>query len=392
MSTPEHKVLFKPSEIKVLVKDNATIKDAIEIAGLNLEFPCGGIGTCGRCRVIVETGKIETNLTPHISSCEAECGFVLACSTRIKGDVVVYLPFPQTEEISISKNDIVLSEKSELLSVSRFNTSVDTPIKLFSIEINPPNLNDNVNDRTRFLSYLTKISGTDNLLMDISLLRDLPNTLRDAHWKPFVIAEDFGFKEESLRLLKIINNQHKPNLFGLAIDVGTTTIEIVLVDLNNGDVIGRAAAFNGQIRFGEDVISRIIYSQREGGLSQLQKLVIDTVNELVSDLCEQNAINPQDIFDVVMAANPTMTHLFFAVSPKYLREEPYVPCFSNPGLVPAHILGLKCNPLARITPIDSIGSYIGGDIVAGVLSSGIHKSQELKLFIDVGTNGEIRGE
>lgn len=176
---------------------------------------------------------------------------------------------------------------------------------------------------------------------------------------------------------------------GLAIDIGTTTVVVYLVDMVKGDILAQAADYNGQIKLGEDILSRIMVAREKAGLLELQALIVHTINKLIHDLCTQASLKAGDITAVCIGANTTMVHLFLGLNPSTICREPYKPVVNNPGLIWATDIGLEVNPLAPVYCLPSIGSYIGGDVLAGVLVSQMHKQEEISLLADIGTNGEF---
>ena len=191
------------------------------------------------------------------------------------------------------------------------------------------------------------------------------------------------------RLLRVYPTAFPQASMGLAVDLGTTSVVAYLVDFTTGRVVDSASAYNKQIACGDDVISRIIYAKRKHGLERLQKLVIETINDLLEELQQRNGIELHEIHEVAIAGNTTMTHLLLGLEPRYLREEPYIPTISAAPKLIAGELGLNANPVARVHILPSVGSYVGGDITAGVISSGMYATEKLTLFIDIGTNGEM---
>ncbi|MDT8335464.1 MAG: ASKHA domain-containing protein, partial [Desulfurivibrionaceae bacterium] len=221
------------------------------------------------------------------------------------------------------------------------------------------------------------------------LLQELPMTLREADWEVTVIMLRGKRAEEPDRIIGVEPGDTTDRLYGLAVDIGTTTISGLLLDLNSGKVLAEASGYNEQIRFGEDVISRIIYSQKPGGLEDLQEQVVRTINKVIENVCREVIISPSDISYIMAAGNTVMSQLLLAINPKYLREAPYVPTCSQMPLTRAAAIGVYAHPSVRLFLYPSVASYIGGDIVSGVHACQMHKSPALTLFIDIGTNGEI---
>ena len=196
-----------------------------------------------------------------------------------------------------------------------------------------------------------------------------------------------AFQHSTIRLLDL--RPTEPPLFGLAIDIGTTTVSCWLVDLISGKVVAQVAEYNGQIARGEDVISRIIYASKNGSSAEMQALVIETINSLIAAACEKAKVDPQDIFKATIAGNSTMMHLLLDIPAASIRLAPFVTAINHVPPLKAIDLGLKINPEAAIDCLPGVASYVGADITAGVLSSGMEDGEQLTLFMDVGTNGEI---
>jgi uncharacterized 2Fe-2S/4Fe-4S cluster protein (DUF4445 family) len=253
-------------------------------------------------------------------------------------------------------------------------------------------LDDQTTDWDRLLRELSRKHQIRDVTADLSEMRTMARDLRDAEWNVTTVL-DMGDPEindcAQPRLIDLLPGDQTDRCFGVAIDIGTTTNVIYLVDLLTGRVVDHASAYNGQIQAGEDVISRIVFSQKSGGLSRLQKLVLKTLNGLLEELTSRNQIPPRQISKAVVSGNTTMIQLFLALDPKHIREMPFIPTISQPLPVTAEEIGLNINREATVDCLPVVGAYVGADITAGILASGMYDTDKLTLFIDVGTNGEI---
>ena len=386
-------VVLKPSGNAVEVEPGTVLMDAAIAAGVELNIPCGGQGRCGRCKLRVEQGPVSQRPNVHLDADEVADGWVLACQAVIKGDVVVSVPPQEKVERRISER----REKMAIPIVS-CDFAHDPTLKRVCVEVSPPSLQDNTSDLDRFKRDLGKQFGWRDVTTDLAVLSKLAGTLRQGDWTATAVLDFSRWVPEGCpppRLVDILPEDQTRTSLGVAVDIGTTSNVVYLVDLNSGEVLERAADYNGQIGCGEDVISRIIYAKREGGLLQLKYLVLRTIDGLLKDVYRRAGVQPHDIHKMVVTGNTTMIHLFLGLDPKAIREEPYVPTVNVPPVVTARDLGfdidfdLDINPHAIIDCLPGVGSYVGADITAGVLSSGMFKSDQLTLFIDVGTNGEI---
>jgi len=380
---------FHPSGQTARVPAGASLSDAIEAAGLSVNLPCGGQGRCGRCKVVVEEGRVQRRAISRLSGTELEQGYALACQSYVQSDVTVFVP-PQ-EEMIVRK---MPSEKQTARVVELPVTcdwTVRPELQQFHLSIEPPSLMDQTTDVDRLKRALAQQHGIGDLWIDLPLLRRLAQTLRTADWDVTLVLEMSTWADDAQpRLLDILaGNRVAAPLYAVAVDIGTTSNVVYLVEMKSGQVVDTAIAYNGQIACGEDVISRIVYTKREGGLEHLQRLVIQTLNGLIEEVCQRQDISPTHIHRMTVAGNTTMIHLFLALWPEPIRREPFIPTVNHPLPVRARELGLHINPEATVDCLPGIGSYVGADITAGVLSSKMFATEMLTLFIDVGTNGEI---
>ncbi|HMK93653.1 MAG TPA: ASKHA domain-containing protein, partial [Thermoleophilia bacterium] len=370
------------------VPRGTSLLDAAVAAGLEIAAPCGGQGRCGRCKVTVRGEGLERRDNARLTADEVAAGVALACQAFVAGPVDVYLPEVRDEEVRPHGHAVAEPESLPVTCDWRQNPAVRT----FDLDIEPPSLADNTSDFDRLRRALARQYGIKELRAELAILRGLSRDLRMANWKVNVALEMRDWVYGTYlppRLIRVYPRAFGQRSMGLAIDVGTTSVVAYLVDFTTAQVVDSGSAYNKQIACGEDVISRIIYAKRKGGLERLQRLAVESVNEIVAGLHDRNGIEPAEIHEVTVAGNTTMTHLLLGLDPRHLREEPYIPTMSiTPKLVASEI-GLDVNPQARVHLLPSVGSYVGGDITAGVISSGMFASDRLTLFIDIGTNGEI---
>ncbi|MBI4319552.1 MAG: DUF4445 domain-containing protein [Chloroflexi bacterium] len=380
-------VVFKPSGKIVEVEPGTLLLDAARRANVEVQTPCGGFGRCGRCKVLVEMGNVARRESAHLTAAEVERGFALACTTTIQGDIIAYV---EPREFAKMRPPAEALAATIALPIA-CDWQRNPRIRKLAVTIEPPTLDDATNDFDRLRREVKKQHGLNNVSISLPVQKTLPSALRQSDWVVTAVLEtsEAGDGEQPARLIGVLPGDKTQTSLGLAVDIGTTTVVTYLVDLLTSDVIDTASAYNGQISCGEDIISRIIYSQKGDGMNQLQGLVIKTINELITELGGRNKIKMTEVNEMVAAGNTTMTHLFLGINPKYIREEPYVPATTHPPIARAGELGIRINPEAGVYCVPSVGSYVGGDIVAGVLSSGLFQTDKLTLFIDVGTNGEI---
>lgn len=377
-----HKVSFLPQGTTVEVPTGALISEAARLAGLSLAQPCGGQGRCGRCAVIIEEGQVRRRSTIRLSPEDLAGGHALACQTVIEGDLRVRLLEPERIERRLVTDKT--ARKVEL--PFPYDPLLDQSIRVLRLELLPPSFQDNADDLSRLRRGLSA-AGFDHVEVPLSLLRRLAEILRQAEWLPWVALDVPASPGFPARLVDLAPEPLRP--IGLALDIGTTTMTAYLVDLVSGEVMASAAEYNGQIAFGEDVISRIVYAGKDGGLEDLATAVRSTLATLLERLRLRTGISPEHIHKVTVAGNTTMIHLFLRLPPAPIRLAPYIPTANQPPAYRASDLDLPLNPAAIIECLQGVASYVGADITAGVLACGLAEAEVLTLFIDVGTNGEI---
>jgi uncharacterized 2Fe-2S/4Fe-4S cluster protein (DUF4445 family) len=382
-------VIFKPSAKVVEVEVGTLLADAAVEAGVDLNLPCGGQGRCGRCRVKVEHGAISHRSGVRLTSAELEEGWALGCQTVIKGDAVVLIPEQEKVEIEFVAKTVG-AERVAL--AAQFTGKLDPGVGRVHVAIEPPSLDDQTSDWDRLLRELSLKHDIHHVTASLPMLRTLARDLRESEWDVTAVLDMGDPAINSCaqpRLIDLLPGDQSKRCYGIAIDIGTTTNVIYLVDLVTGRVLDRASAYNAQISAGEDVISRVIFSQKRDGLQRLQKMVLKTLNGLLEDLTSRNQIPARQISKAVVTGNTIMIQLFLALDPRAIREMPFIPTVSQPIPVTAEEIGLNINPQATVDCLPVVGAYVGADITAGILASGMYDTDALTLFIDVGTNGEI---
>lgn len=386
----KHKVTFYPDNRIAEVAAGETVLDAAMAADVHITATCGGDGTCGKCRIIVDSGEIVTKETTKINAEDAAKGYALACSTIVTSDLKILVP-PET------RLGIVPDEAEEGITYGRMMSAaeeaesldgveLDPPVVKVFVEMAPPSLDDNSSDLTRLGRALNRTGVEGRIVAEPSALADLAKVTRGGDWKATTTVRH-GLCEALVTSIE--PGDKTARSLALAIDVGTTTVVSKLIDLNTKEAVAESSAYNRQISAGEDVISRIVFSQKKGGLARLQELVADTINETIKRLLDATGREPSDIAAVYAAGNTIMEHLLLGLDPKYLREEPYIPTATEFSWVEAASLGISLGSNVFIHPLPCVASYLGADVVAGVVAAGVPMSDNLSLYIDVGTNGEM---
>jgi uncharacterized 2Fe-2S/4Fe-4S cluster protein (DUF4445 family) len=383
----KYKVTFLPDNAAIDVDANTSLFKASKAAGVYVLSSCGGKGNCGKCKVIVTKGAVESEKSrSFLTREEVERGYVLACLSKVTGDLVVEIP---PESRMQAKHKIATGAKTDeiIRLMASAGGCLESRIRRVYLELSPPTLDDSISDYERVRRALDqKALDASHLHMNYLVLKKLAHVLREKDWKVTVSLFSVG---EVLEIMDIFPGDATLTRYGAAVDIGTTTVVVYLVDMTNGNILGTASSYNSQVKCGDDVITRIVYATEKNGLQELQDLAVGNVSTMLRELAQKNNVSAGMIDYIVVAGNTTMMHLFYGINPQYIREEPYIPTATFFPLIRGKNVGFRIDPQAIVYAVPGVASYVGGDIAAGVLVSQVHKQDAVSLFIDVGTNGEI---
>ena len=379
-----------PVSIECNAGDN--LLEVARRANVAIDAPCSGNGSCGKCRVKLIEGELTTIPSRHITDEEYKEGWRLSCNSKVAGDCTVFVPdiasayqsrmktadLSSPQELAIFENAKSQMEAGGLEFTNNF--------RALQLTMTAPTEEDTMPDIERLEWAITAETGVSTVKVPYGVMVKLASTLRENDFKVCVKGEQ---KEDSFVCMEI-GVYDDTTLVGCAIDIGTTTVTMVLTDLTTGKLLAKGSSGNGQIRYGADVINRIIESSRPGGKKKLQDAIIkETLSPIIAQLCSTAGINARSILRLCIGANTTMNHLLVGVDADPVRMDPYIPSFFAWKDLTAADLKLPANPLAPVVIAPNIGSYVGGDITAGTLATMMWDSDEMTLFIDLGTNGEI---
>jgi uncharacterized 2Fe-2S/4Fe-4S cluster protein (DUF4445 family) len=393
-------VRFLPADTAIQEAEGGNLLDIAMDAGVHINAACGGEGVCGKCRVRIDSGTVACTNRGTISPEEYESGYRLACQCTVIADACIYVPesekvvhFPEQKKERRHDTRQAAVQEAERRAVGEL---FNPPVKKYYVSCSPPTLEDNASDLSRLLRALKQQHGISEVDIDCAILHTLPGLLREAEWSltAALVQQRTGVGltrsgQHSHMLVHVEKGDATGEPYCLAFDIGTTSLWGQLIDLQKRAPVAEASSYNPQIQYGEDVISRIVFSGKRQGLGKLQQSVVKGINELIEDLCAQAGIAGDAVSHVAVAGNTVMTHLFAGLDPRYIREAPYTPVANVLPPMPAGDLGLAVAETVQVYTFPSVASYVGGDIVAGVLGTGMHKAGELTLYMDVGTNGEI---
>lgn len=365
------KVKFLPSNRVVQVTPGATILEASIVAGVQVESTCGGKGTCGKCKVQILSGDTSSPTAleeAFLSSAQLTNRWVLACQHLLYQDTVVGVG----QHKDVYDRKLGFAENTEIKELS-------PGIHKYPVILQVPSVSDQTPDWERLLSALP-MTG---IPFSRSVAAGLPKTLRSAGFRVTAVMDQN-------RVLAVEPGDTSTRCFGLAVDIGTTTVVVYLIDLTNGMTVASGAITNPQQGFGADVISRISYaSSGSEGLRQLQEKVIGGINDLIANLSKDAHVGREEIYQMTVVGNTTMSHLFLGVDPTYLGPAPFIPVFRQEVDLEARELGLDILPSARVVVLPNVAGYVGSDTVGVMLAARVDHLQGINLLVDIGTNGEI---
>jgi len=368
------------------VAPGSTIFDAARRAGVHINTMCGGKGGCGRCRVVVLEGSVNMRPNSFLDEREIREGYVLACLTEVLSDIRVEIP-PESRV----NGEPVLGEKR----AEEFDVYGEYPgrrpraplCRKTYLELPKPGMDDNSPDLERVKRELERVEGVSGVKVDLAAVRSLPSVLRESD---FGVTVTSAYSEGDFRLTRFEGGDTTGVNYGIACDVGTTTVVADLVELRDGRVCATAACYNSQMRHGEDVISRIDYSREcEDGLRELGRLIAGDINGLIGELAGRAGIRRSDIGYMVCTGNTVMIHLLLGIDPGNIRREPYIPVVGTPPAVRAKEIGVALGEAGYVGFLPGFGAYVGSDVTAAVLASGMWREEGVGLLMDVGTNGEM---
>ncbi|MFO7645877.1 MAG: ASKHA domain-containing protein [Desulfosarcina sp.] len=386
-------IQFLPHNREIKAAGGTSLLRAAMDAGVHINASCGGEGVCGKCRVIVEAGEVAGGLSEQISPADRAKGYRLACRSVITADAVIRVPVESTIDASVLSRSHVPRSTARIQQMDLNDLKEQglflPPVEKIYLELPEPDNQDHLPDVTRLVSHLKLHHNEHRLTVSLPVIRKIPDVLRKDGFRVTATLARPVMESGKTEIINVQPGDTSQRNVAIAMDIGTTTIYGQLIDLKSGAILSEQGDFNGQISYGEDVISRIVFAEKEGGLERLHKVVTETINTIIAKIVRRAKVDPDDIAAITLAGNTTMTQLLLTVNPRYIRRSPYVPASTLYPPIRAVDLGLDLSDHVTALVYPAVSSYVGGDIVAGVMGSGMYLDERLTLFMDIGTNAEI---
>lgn len=381
------KIIFYPGEKIVEVDRGTTLWEVANQAGVYINSVCGGDGICGRCRLVLKKGKVETESTTLLTREEVKKGYVLACQTRVKGDVVVSIPPESREE----KRKILVDKDAERFRAlypsleEKVRFKYEPLVQKMYLELSKATLQDNLSDHVRLYRYIRRKKDIPVMQSGLKVIRSLPEILRKNKWK---VTVTLGIRGGTVEVVQIEGGDTTGRSYAVVVDVGTSTVVTHLVNLDTSETVDAEATYNSQGIYGEEVTRRIIYAE-QNGLDRLREVIVGDINNLITVLVTRNKMRLNNILTVLCAGNTAMLHFLLGFDASRIRKKPYIPVCSSPPPIRAAEIGVKINPRGLLYCLPSIASWVGADVTAGILATGLYQTKNITMLIDIGTNGEV---
>jgi uncharacterized 2Fe-2S/4Fe-4S cluster protein (DUF4445 family) len=388
-----YQVKFLPAGRQVKVAAGVSLIKAARLAGIHINASCGGSGVCGKCRIILESGTLKGGRSEKLSEAQFKEGYRQACIATIEDNVTIRIPVESKLGPGALSTEVPVRHQArmhvfEIDTLKKEGVFVP-PIEKKVLHLPKPSNEDNKADAGRVIQGLRNEYNERRMITTLPLLKILRSALRAKDFVVTVTLSRAVSEGGKTHIVNIEPGDTSQRNYGLAFDIGTTTVHGILVDHQSGKLLSRRSDYNAQISYGEDVISRIIQAEKPKGLKLMHELVVNTINGLITKLLLKNNIGRDEIFSITLAGNTTMTHLLLGLEPHNIRRAPYVPVSTFFPPIRARDINLEL-PLSAVALVyPSISSYVGGDIIAGVMGSGMYRAEKVTLYIDIGTNAEI---
>jgi uncharacterized 2Fe-2S/4Fe-4S cluster protein (DUF4445 family) len=380
-------VIFEPSGLKIEVSTGTVLLEAARKAGVYLTSICGGDGYCGKCKVSIDEGQFQSRPTTLLTPSEIQQNIVLACQTKVLSDLIVTVP----KSHSLGAGQILMDTDAERFSKLAGEAGAgvfefDPLVRKLAVKMSAPTVHDNTADHERLYVAIREQVDSPVMQTGYRVLQRLSHNLRKENYE---VAVTIGRRGGTTELIEIEPGRRAKINYAVAVDLGTTTVVVHLVNLTNAETIDTEATYNSQITFGEDYIRRIIYAEEHDAFDEMQNRIVQDVNNLIVTVAERQRIDLHDITTIICSGNTAMIHFLLNLDSTRIRREPYIASASFIPPIRAAEVGIQINKRGLLYCLPSVAAYVGSDIVAGVLATRLRTKNGICLFADIGTNGEV---
>jgi uncharacterized 2Fe-2S/4Fe-4S cluster protein (DUF4445 family) len=380
-------VRFEPSGLKTQVKAGTVLLEAAHKAGIYLSSICGGDGYCGKCKVVIDEGQFQSRPTALLTPDEVRENVVLACQTKVLSDLTVTVPKSHSLDAGQILVETDARRFSELAGEAQAGVfEFDPLVRKLYLAMSPPTVADHTADHERLYVAIREKIDAPIMQTGFRILQGLSPLLQKCGYKATATV---GRRGGTTEVIEIECGDQSGRNFAVVVDLGTTTVVAHLLDLADGKTLNTEATYNGQIKFGEDYIRRIIYAEENNAFDEMQNTIVHDVNDLILTLASRQRVDLQDITAVICAGNTAMVHFLLNLDPTRIRREPYVASVGFMPPIRAAEAGIQINKRGLLYCLPSVAAYVGSDIVAGVLTTRMYTKKKISLFVDIGTNGEV---
>ena len=384
--TATHSVTLIPQNTTVTVKRGVSLLEAVSQAGIMLNNLCGGDGICGRCKMVVRTGAVSEQVSVKLTRDEIRRGYVLACQIKVNDDLTVEIPEETYAREKVLANEDAKRFEDLEADLAYKEDLIPTPlIQKIYLELDTPSLANNMADHQRLIAAIKRQCECESLQTGLKIIKSLYGTMRESDYK---VTATVGLRSEISEVMNVEGGNTAIENYMVVIDIGTTTIVSHLMDVNSIKTLGAKACFNSGGIYGREVTGRMIAAEKKG-IEELQRLLVDDINQLIAGLAKEHGVSPKNITAIVCAGNTAMEHFLLGLPTDNIRRTPYVPVSVAPSPLRAVEVGIEINPRGLLYYLPGISGWVGSDITAGILATGIHEADALSLLVDIGTNGEI---
>lgn len=374
-----------PFDKTVGVQPETSLLEAAAETGIIINSVCGGDGICGRCKMIVKQGNVRSETTTLLSREEIQQGMVLACQAYVEGDALIEIPEETRAGEKVEVDEEAQRFRAVHPGITQRQFSKSPLVSRVFLQIEPPTLENNLADCQRIQRMVEKTAGVSSMQAGLKTIGQFPDVLRQ---NDFAVTATIGWRRDIVEIMDIQGGDVSDRNYMAVIDVGTSTIVAHLVDVVKPTTLDAQACFNSQYVYGREVTARIMAAEKKRN-GELQDVLVKDINRLISALATKNSVSLKDITGVACAGNTTMMHLLLGVPVGNIRRNPYIPATVEPPPFRAAEVGIKINPRGLLFSVPCISGWVGGDLTAGILATGLYEMDEIAMLIDIGTNGEI---